>query len=114
MNDPWAEDPEYPVQDWRYEVTNDDTRLGYLDWVAAQKQLEQTGITPETEQPQHDRCEICRNSRARFVPAVLYPLSVTSTKRIYVHWICADCVLLFNTNRWDTTRRVIDRELRSR
>ena len=30
--DPWAEDPRYPLVDWRYEVANDDTRLGYREW----------------------------------------------------------------------------------
>ena len=29
----WDEDPDYPVADWKYEVANDDTRLGYADWV---------------------------------------------------------------------------------
>ena len=23
----------FPVEDWRYDVTNGDTRLGYLDWL---------------------------------------------------------------------------------
>jgi hypothetical protein len=31
--DHWADDDEFPVSDWRYEVANDDTRLGYRDWV---------------------------------------------------------------------------------
>lgn len=31
-NDPWRLDPHYPLADWVQEVTNDDTRLGYLDW----------------------------------------------------------------------------------
>ena len=29
----WAEDPEYPAADWRGEAGNDDTRLGYWEWV---------------------------------------------------------------------------------
>ncbi|HEX7781206.1 MAG TPA: hypothetical protein VF509_00205 [Sphingobium sp.] len=33
--DPWVEDPAHPVRDWQGEVANDDTRLGYLDWVDA-------------------------------------------------------------------------------
>lgn len=33
----WDEDPEYPVSDWRYAVNNDDTRLGYWDWVNTRK-----------------------------------------------------------------------------
>lgn len=29
----WAEHPTYPLEDWRYEVANDDTRQGYRDWL---------------------------------------------------------------------------------
>lgn len=35
---PWAEDPEFPVSDWQYEVRNNDTRLGYHEWVEHQKE----------------------------------------------------------------------------
>jgi len=31
------EDPRYPVADWRYEVTNGDTALGYWEWVGRRK-----------------------------------------------------------------------------
>lgn len=31
----WGEHRDYPAADWRYEVQNDDTRLGYWEWVAA-------------------------------------------------------------------------------
>lgn len=31
--------PEYPVEDWRREVNNDDTRLGYLEWVDHQMKM---------------------------------------------------------------------------
>ena len=34
--DTWDEDPNYPVADWQYDVSNDDTRLGYWEWVDAQ------------------------------------------------------------------------------
>lgn len=33
----WDEDPKHPVEEWKYEVSNDDTRLGYKDWVAHRK-----------------------------------------------------------------------------
>lgn len=29
----WGEHPEYPLNDWKYEVENNDTRSGYWDWV---------------------------------------------------------------------------------
>lgn len=35
---PWKEDPIYPVKDWQYEVANNDTRLGYQEWVKHQKE----------------------------------------------------------------------------
>lgn len=32
----WAEEaPDHPIEDWQYEVANDDTRLGYWEWVKA-------------------------------------------------------------------------------
>lgn len=31
---PWDEHPLYPLEDWKAEVANDDTRLGYLEWCA--------------------------------------------------------------------------------
>ena len=32
----WGEEhPKYPKKDWRYEVANEDTLLGYEDWVIA-------------------------------------------------------------------------------
>lgn len=31
----WGEHPEAPLCDWRLEVANNDTRLGYWEWVAA-------------------------------------------------------------------------------
>ena len=35
----WISDPDYPVEDWKYEVSNDDTRLGYAEWVKHQKEI---------------------------------------------------------------------------
>ena len=31
-------DATYPLDDWKYEVDNNDTRLGYWDWVEHQKE----------------------------------------------------------------------------
>lgn len=31
----WGEHPDHPSADWRIEVENQDTRLGYWDWVGA-------------------------------------------------------------------------------
>ncbi|WP_169833165.1 hypothetical protein [Sphingomonas panacis] len=32
---PWGEHPDYRLSDWKTEVQNDDTRLGYWAWVAS-------------------------------------------------------------------------------
>lgn len=37
--DHWAALPEYPVEDWKYEVANDDTRDGYWAWVESQQDM---------------------------------------------------------------------------
>ncbi len=34
----WDEDPDYPISDWKYEVENNDTRLGYADWVQHERE----------------------------------------------------------------------------
>ena len=31
----WDVHPNYPLEEWQYEVANDDTRLGYWEWVKA-------------------------------------------------------------------------------
>ena len=35
--DVWAEDADWPVTAWQYDVGNGDTRLGYWDWVEHNK-----------------------------------------------------------------------------
>lgn len=31
----WGSHPDFPIEDWQYEVANDDTRLGYQDWLSS-------------------------------------------------------------------------------
>lgn len=33
-SNPLVENPKYPVEDWKYEVQSNDTRLGYNEWVS--------------------------------------------------------------------------------
>lgn len=33
----WDEYPDYPLEDWKYEVANNDTRLGYWEWIEAKE-----------------------------------------------------------------------------
>ncbi|PZU66754.1 hypothetical protein [Sphingobium sp.] len=35
----WDDNADYPVDDWRTEVANGDTRLGYLDWIEARSEM---------------------------------------------------------------------------
>lgn len=35
----WGEHPDYPKEDWKYEIANDDTVAGYWDWVEHQMML---------------------------------------------------------------------------
>lgn len=39
--DRWADDPDYPSSDWRAEVANEETRRGYWEWVAAQREFDE-------------------------------------------------------------------------
>lgn len=36
----WDDDPDYPVKDWKAEVANGDTRMGYREWTDHQKEIE--------------------------------------------------------------------------
>ena len=37
----WDNHPDYPVEDWKYEVENDDTRQSYREWVFSQIEAEE-------------------------------------------------------------------------
>jgi hypothetical protein len=37
--DPWEDDLVHRADDWKTEVANDDTRLGYLDWIEARQSI---------------------------------------------------------------------------
>ena len=37
----WAEHPTYPREDWRTDVANNDTNLGYWDWVEIKIEVHQ-------------------------------------------------------------------------
>ena len=39
-SDPWGEDPKHPRKDWRHDVADDNTSLGYWDWVDSIKECE--------------------------------------------------------------------------
>jgi hypothetical protein len=33
----WEDDPRFPAEDWKNEVVNGDTRLGYREWIEQQR-----------------------------------------------------------------------------
>ncbi|BBC73218.1 conserved hypothetical protein [Altererythrobacter sp. B11] len=37
--DHWEDDPDHPIDDWKTEVANDDTRLGYCAWIDARSEM---------------------------------------------------------------------------
>ena len=37
----WWSDPDHPVADWQYAVANNDTRLGYWEWVAIMREADE-------------------------------------------------------------------------
>jgi len=52
--DPWRKDPCYSVEDWQREVSEDNTRLGYLNWVEHQKEIDrEESMMTATENPDH-------------------------------------------------------------
>jgi hypothetical protein len=38
QEDVWASDPQFPRSDWKHEVENDETHLGYWEWVESQRE----------------------------------------------------------------------------
>lgn len=42
----WDVHPDHPLEDWIYEVANNDTRSGYVDWVNAQIDAAMTSLSP--------------------------------------------------------------------
>jgi hypothetical protein len=50
--DPWADCSDYPREDWKYEVANGDTSLGYWDWVENLKATNSESVISRTKRPQ--------------------------------------------------------------
>ena len=48
----WGEHPEHSLSDWRYEVENNDTRLGYWDWVLSAIEQAEVDLAMDEEAPQ--------------------------------------------------------------
>lgn len=54
-DDYWGSDPNFPFEDWQYEVANNATRHGYWDWVA-HRQVDWFDDPPVDDPPsEHER-----------------------------------------------------------
>lgn len=47
----WQDNPAHPVEDWKYEVANDHTRLGYTAWIDARTDAPGTDDEPTLTSP---------------------------------------------------------------
>lgn len=63
--DHWQGDPDHPVDDWKVEVANDDTRLGYRDWVEVPAEMLASHDSPVTTEvpPRRDAVRIRATDR---------------------------------------------------
>lgn len=52
----WGDHPKYPIEDWRYEIANNDTRQGYWEWVYAQA----AGVAPHDFKATGDNNQFCK------------------------------------------------------
>src|SRR3546814_10527757 len=61
---PWSRRAGHPLADWKYEISNDDTRLGYLDWIAAREANETGDTMPRAEAVAPDVPQLYQIGRA--------------------------------------------------
>lgn len=55
-----------------------------------------------------DLCEVCGISKHLTRSAALHALMVSTARgRVYTHYLCDDCVMLFAPSRWVRTRRAL-------
>lgn len=56
----WGEHPDYPRDEWKYEVENDDTVAGYWSWVDSQ--IEQDCAMYPWERDASESVQVCRSA----------------------------------------------------
>jgi len=56
-NGVWADYPDYPREDWKYEVANGDTNQGYWEWVKHQAETRAGDETSDGDRGAIDPCE---------------------------------------------------------
>ena len=61
----WDDNPDHSADDWKTEVANDDTRLGYLDWVEVRSEMLASEDRPATAEvsPRRDAVRIRATDR---------------------------------------------------
>ncbi len=55
----WGSDPDFPVADWQYEVSNDDTRQGYWEWVEQNREEARQDEGSHQSRCSHGYCADC-------------------------------------------------------
>jgi len=58
----WENDPDFPIEDWQYQVANNDTRLGYTEWIASEREAQGSRVhNQDLHDPlkcEHEQCGI--------------------------------------------------------
>jgi hypothetical protein len=79
--DVWSEDTKYPRSDWKHEVAEGNTNLGYWDWVTHAK---------EADQPHGSQCVKC--GRETTVGTTIGNLSTAHDLGVAIgDFVCKDC-----------------------
>jgi hypothetical protein len=79
--DVWSENPKYPRSDWKHEVAEDNTNLGYWEWVLH---------TEEADQPHGSRCVKC--GRETTAGTTIGNLSIARDLGVDIgDFVCEDC-----------------------
>lgn len=82
----WDDDPAYPVEDWRAEVANDDTRLGYTAWVGHQKETREAESQADSVPRSEFSVRITETSSTKvemYFDGPAFPPSVTNAKNAF-------------------------------
>jgi hypothetical protein len=110
--DIWASDEQFPVEDWRYEVENDDTRRGYWDWVASQReqaQFERNRLEQErgnvAEQDDEEPCSCHKDP----VTGKNYGVNPHCREHGEHRCECANCSAIWDINELNEIKRYWER-----
>ncbi|MCV7174820.1 hypothetical protein [Mycolicibacterium sphagni] len=107
----WDENPHYPVADWRRDVVNDNTRLGYHDWVAGQAERDDDGPTAVAAEVAATELH---NATFNGYETILLTQTSTVVRRLRYSRQRAIAVLILAGDDPEALRHLTDRELGER